>query len=235
MTDDSLFFRIASLSNDLKQLKTEERMLAARLSGRDRYETTADHTPVTYASDTDPCQQSDGEFERLNELRIEIWEATVDLESLFFELAETEFARLASFLDVTPGGDLGAVCSAAVHAVFARYAQDFGLLINKNNNVAHLLVQFSSHLDLNDQIDAPRAAVNSTDATILRDETGTRCRGVRVKNQEVQFIDVEKAMDAFQTTVLAAVESWRKKRLDRMERRAELSEQLKDVRSSRGS
>lgn len=235
MTDDSLFFRTASLSNDLKQLKTEERMLATRLSGRDRYETTAGPTPVTYASNADPCQQSDGEFERLNELRIEIWEATVELESLFLELAETEFARLASFLDVFPGRDLGAVCSAAVRAVVARCAQDFGLLINKNNNVAHLLVQFSSLLDLNVQTDARRAAVNSTDTTILRDETGIRCRGVRVKNHEVQFIDVEKAMDAFQTTVLAAVESWRKERLDRMERRAELSEQLKDMRSSIGS
>lgn len=231
MTDDSLFFRTARLSKDLKQLKTEERMLAARLSGRDRYETTADQTPVTFVSNTDPCQQSDGELERLNELRIEIWEATVELESMFCELAEAEFAWLGSFLDVTPGGDLGAVCSAAVHAVVARYAQDLGLLINKNNNVAHLLVRFSSHLDLNDEKDA----VNGTDATILRDETGTRCRGVRVKNQEVQFIDVEKAMDAFQTTVLAAVESWRKKRLDRMERRVELSEQLKDQRPSRRS
>lgn len=235
MTDDSLFIRTARLSKDLKQLKTEERMLAARLSGRDRYETTADQTPVTFVSNTAPCQQSDGELERLNELRIEVWEATVELEALFFELAETEFAWLASFLDVTPGGDIGAVCSAAVHAVVARYAQDFGLLINKNNNVAHLLVKFSSQLDLNDEKDARRAAVNGTDATILRDETGTRCRGVRVKNQEVQFIDVEKAMDAFQTTVLAAVESWRKKRLDRMERLGELSEQLKDQRPPRGS
>lgn len=235
MTDDSLFFRTARLSNDLKQLNADERMLSARLRGHNRDETTTDNNPATHASSTAPCQQPDDELERLKELRIEIWETSVELESLFFELAETEFARLSSFLDSAPGRDLGAVCSATVHAIVARYAQNFGFLINKNNSVAHLLVQFSSQLDLNDQTDARRASAGSTDAAILRDEPGKRCRGIRVKNQEVRFVDVENAMDAFQSTLLAAVESWRRKRLDRVELQTKRSEQLKDVRSSRCS
>lgn len=165
-------------------------------------------------------------MERLKELRIEIWATTVELESLFFELSKSEFARLESFVETTPGHDLGSVCSAAVHAVAARYVQDFGSLLSNNNNVAHLLVQFSSHLNPEDQSVRSRAVTNRPDVTILREEAGPRCRGIRVNNQEVRFIDVEMALDEFQSTVRKAVEDWKDKRLVRVARRAELRKQL---------
>lgn len=228
MSDDSLFNRTAELSSNLKQLRAEERILSARLRAREGYEISADHGSVSDASTVDTIQQSADEFARLNELRAEILETTAELEPLFSEFAKSELTQLELRSATIPGRDLGAVCSAAVHALAVRYVESYRSLLSKNNNVAHLLAQFSSHLDTEDQLIGRSAATNRTVVTILRDATGARCRGVRVNNQEVRFIDVEMAMNEFQTRVLKAVEDWKEKRLMRVERRAELRKQLRD-------
>lgn len=228
MSDDSLFNRTAELSSNLKQLRAEERILSARLRAREGYEVSVDHGSDSDASTLDTSQQSADEAARLKELRAEIWETAAELESVFSEFAKSELTKLESLAEAILGRDLGAVCSAAVHALAARYVESYGSLLSKNNNVAHLLAQFSSHLDTEDQLIGRSAATNRTDVTILRDATGARCRGVRVNNQEVRFIDVEMAMNEFQTRVLKAVEDWKVKRLFRVARRAELRKQFRD-------
>ena len=229
MIDDSLFVRTAELSSDLKQLKAEERMLSAILRSREGCETTADGSLDNDSSTASECQQSDDEFVRLNELRAEIWETTVELESVFAEFAKSELTNLNAQSKAIPGGNLGAVCSAAVQAVVARYIVDFGSLLSKNNNVAHLMVQFSAHLDPGDQGSGRNAKSSSPDVKILRDEDGPRHRGASVNDQEIRFIGVEQAIDEFESTVLKAVEDWKLKRLVRVERRAELRKQLGEL------
>ncbi|AZL06211.1 hypothetical protein [Brevibacterium aurantiacum] len=228
MSDDALFIRTAELSSNLKHLRAEERILSARLRAREGYEVSVDQGTDSDASTVDASQQSADESERLNELRAEIWETAAELEPLFSEFAKSELTQLASRSATIPGRDLGAVCSAAVHALAVQFVESYGSLLSKNNNVAHLLAQFSSHLDPEDQLIGRSAATNRTDVKILRDATGARCRGVRVNYQEVRFIDVEMAMNEFQTRVLKAVEDWKEKRLMRVERRAELRRQLRD-------
>lgn len=204
-------------------------MLSAQLRNCEGYEATAGNTSDRYISNNDACQHSVDELEQLKELRADAWEATAELESLFLELAKSEFARIESIVAVVPGRDLGAVCSAAVHAAVARYVQGFGSLLSKNNNVAHLLLEFSSLLDPSDQSDTRKGKPNRPDVRVLRDEDGSRYRGVRVDNQEVRFIDIATAFDEFQTTVLKAVEDWKRKRLVRVQRRAELRKELREV------
>lgn len=226
MNDDSLFIRTAELSSHLKQLEAEERMLSSQLHACEGCETTAGHSSDNDAATLGECQQSVDELEQLNELRADVWDTTVELESLFTELAKSEFAKVESLSEAIPGRDLGAVCSAAVQAVVARYVHDFGSLLSKNTNVGHLLLQFSSHLNPDDQSGRRDAVTNRPDVRILRDKDGSRCRGVRVNDQEVRFIDVEMAIDEFQSTVLKTVEDWKEKRLVRVERRAELRKLL---------
>ena len=226
MIDDSLFVRTAELSSDLKQLKAEERMLSAKSRAREGCETTADHTSDNGVSPIVEVQKSVDELEQLDEVRAEIWETKVELESVFSEFAKSELTKLEALSAAIPGGDLGAVCSAAVRAVLARHVQDFGSLLSKNNNVAQLLLEFSSHLDPGDQSDSRKAKSGRPDVRVLRDDDGTRYRGVSVNDQEVRFIDVDMAFDEFQATVLKAVEYWKLKRLVRVERRAELRKQL---------
>lgn len=226
MSDNSLFFRTAELSNILKHLKSEERMLSDKLRNCEGYEATADCSSDHCISNTDASQHFVDELERLKELRADAWEATAELESLFHELAKSEFARIESLMDAVPGRDLGAACSAAVHAAVARYVQGFGSLLSKNNNVAYLLLEFSSLLDPSDQSDSRKGNSNRPDVSILGDEDGSRCRGVRVDEIEVRFIDIEMAFDEFQSTVLKAIENWRRSRLVRVERRAKLRKEL---------
>lgn len=107
-------------------------------------------------------------------MRAEAWETEVELESQITEFAKSEFVRLESLSEAIPGRDLSAVCSAAVHAVITRYVQDYGALLNNNNNVAHLLLRYSSHLDPEGQSGRQNAATNSPDIRILRDEDGSR-------------------------------------------------------------
>lgn len=228
MSDDSLFFRTAELSNILKHLKLEESMRSAELRGCEGYETTASSSSDRYLSNNDDSQQPVDEVEQLNELRSDVWEATVELETLFLELAKSEFARIESIVEEVPGRDLGAVCLSAVKAMISRYAQNFGSLLSKNNNAAHLLLEFSSHLDPGDQSDSRDAVTSITDVRIPRAEDDPRYSGVSVNNQEVRFIDVEVAFDQFQTKVLKAVEDWKLKRLERVQRRAEVRKQLRD-------
>ncbi|WP_025780390.1 hypothetical protein [Brevibacterium sp. VCM10] len=185
MSDDSLFTRTAELSSNLKQLKAEERMLSAILRSREGCETTADGSLDNDSSTVSECQQSVDEFVRLNELRAEIWETAVELESVFAEFAKSELINLNAQSKAIPGVDLGAVCSAAVQAVVARYVQDSGSLLSKNNNVAHLLVQFSAHLDPGDQGSVRNAKSSSPDVKILRDGDGPRHRGASVNDQEI--------------------------------------------------
>jgi hypothetical protein len=52
---------------------------------------------------------------------------------------------------------------------------------------------------------------------------------VSVNDQEFRFIDVDMAFDEFQATVLKAVEDWKQKRLVRVQRRAELRQQLAEL------
>lgn len=198
------------------------------MRAREGYERSVYHGSDSDASTKDTSQQSADESERLNELWAEIWETAAELEPLFSKFAKSELTQLASRSATIPGRDLGAVCSAAVHALAVQYVENYGSLLSKNNNVAHLLAQFSSHLDPEDQLIVRSAATNRTDVTILRDATGAGCRGVRVNNQEVRFIDVEMAINEFQTRVLKAVEDWKEKRLMRVEPRAELRKQLRD-------
>lgn len=229
MSDDTLFTQTAELSSKLKWLKAEKRMLSFGLRAYEGYETRAGHDSNNDASTLDESRQLADEVEQLNELRAEAWETEAELEPQITEFAKSEFARLESLSEAIPGRDLGAVCSAAVQAVITRYVRDFGSLLSKNNNVAHLLVRYSSHLDPDDQSGSQSAAMNRPDVMILRDEDGSRCRGVRVDNQEVRFINVAMAVDEFQSTVLKAVEDWKQKRLVRVERRAELRKQLGEL------
>lgn len=229
MNDHSLFSRTAELSNVLKQLKSEEGILSAKLRNCEGYETTASHSSDRFFSNMDESQQSVDELEQLKQLRSDVWEATIELESLLLELAKSEFARIEATMEEVPGRDLGAVCIAAVRAVVARYVQDLGSLLSKNNNVAHLLLEFSSHLNPSDQTNSRKAESNRLDIRILRDEDGARYRGVRVDDQEVRFIDIEPTYDEFQSTVLKAVEDWKQKRLVRVQRRAELRQQLAEL------
>jgi len=183
MNDDSLFTRTAELSSNLKQLKDEERMLSAKLHAREGYEATADPSSDNEASSVDEGQQSGDEIARLKELRAEVWGTTVELESALSEFARSELTKLESLSAAIPGRDLGAVCSAAVQTVVARYVYDFGSLLSKNNNVAHLLLEFSSHLDPEGQT-VESAVTNRPDVKVLQDEDGSRYRGLRVNEQE---------------------------------------------------
>lgn len=229
MNDDSLFFRTAELSNVLKRLKSEEGMLSAKLRDCEGYEATAGYSSDRYVSNKDANQQSVDELEQLKELRADVWEATDELESLFLELAKSEFARIESILDAVPGRDLGAVCLAAVQAVVARYVQDFGSLLSKENNAAHLLLEFSSHLGPDDQSGRRNTAASRPDIRVLREEDGFRYRGVKVNDQEVRLIDIELAFDEFHSTVLKAIEEWIQRRLVRVQCRAKLRQELREV------
>ena len=229
MKDDSLFTRTVELNSNLKQLKAEERMLSAKLRFHEKYEATADSSLDNGTSTASEGQHLVDGLEQLNELRAEIWETTVELESVFAEFAKSELTNLEALSKAIPGGDLGAVCSAAARAVVARYVQDLGSLLSKNNNVAHLLVRFSTHLDTGDQAGGRYVESDWTDAQVLLHEDGSRYRGVIINDQEVRFIDVEKAIDEFESTVVNAVEDWKQKRLVRVERRAELRKQLREL------
>ena len=111
----------------------------------------------------------------------------------------------------------------------ARYVQNFGSLVSKNNNVAHLLLEFSPCLDPGGQSDSGKAKSGRPDVRVLRDYDRTRYCGVSVNDQEFRFIDVDMAFDEFQATVLKAVEDWKQKRLVRVQRRAELRQQLAEL------
>lgn len=229
MIDDSLFDRTAELSSDLKQLKADERLLSAKLPANRGYETTCEDGLGYDASPIGESQQSVDELEQLKELRAEIWETLVELESVFAEFAKSEIAQLDALSEAIPGGVIGAVCSAAVRAVVARYVQNFGSLLSKNNNVAHLLLEFSPCLDPGGQSDSGKAKSGRPDVRVLRDYDRTRYRGVSANDQEVRFIDVDMAFDEFQATVLKAVEGWKQKRLVQVQRRAEVRKQLREV------
>lgn len=219
MAEESLFDRADRLRTYIKRLKSEERLLAAQMPALRQMDLEDVH--VCGGTCSSAHVEAAGQ-ERLNELRYLVWETAAELESVFLELAQGEVERLATFAESTPAGDLGTTCSAAGNAIIARFADAHGGLMNKNNNVAHLLTHFSNQLELNDLREATPCSSDSGNVTVLRDETQTRVYGVRVNGREVRFVDIDKGMDTFRTTVIAAIEEWQKKRLAWVERRAEL-------------
>lgn len=229
MTEESVYDRAAGLRAYLKRLKAEERLLAAQMPALSQTDTDDVHG---WGSECSGVHAEAAGRERLIELRYLVWETGVELESVFLELAEAEVERLVPAAQSTPENDVGTTCSAAGAAIISRYAAAHGNLMNTTNNVAHLLAHYSTQLESADLPAATHPSSDSDYVTVLRDETQIGVYGVRVNDREVRFVDIDKGMENFRKTVVAAIEEWRTKRLARVERRVELREQMKRPPSS---
>lgn len=85
--------------------------------------------------------------------------------------------------------------------------------MNTNNNTAHLLDHYSSHLDGQKHLSEHSVGEFEPDMSMLRDDSGTRYYRVRVDGREVRFVDVANEMESSRATVGYAVNKWRSRRI----------------------
>ena len=157
--------------------------------------------------------EADPDLIKLAAFKLQEREVVGRLEESFLELAELEIATLQK---IASAEELLEQSSSTVRSVIKHSLDKWNAVLGWNNNAADLLIHYSRHLG-NDIVSDEWQPSGSTRVKILSDEAQARVFGVRINDREVRFVDKAQGVGHFQNSVLSAVESWSKARLEELD------------------
>ena len=158
--------------------------------------------------------EADPDLIKLAAFKLQEREVVGRLEESFLELAELEIATLQK---IASAEELLEQSSSTVRSVIKHSLGKWNAVLGWNNNASDLLVHFSRHLGNDIASDERQPSSGSTRVKILSDEVQARVFGVRINDREVRFVDKAQGVGHFQNSVLSAVESWSKARLEELD------------------